>query len=392
MFASDNDLFPLAQSELRRAIGCLLGYGWHKDMFAFEVLRSLELLAENDDAEAQEAILDLAGEFEAITVYTDGDETDHAREFYYRAIAAHFPERVPACYAHLIRNEEWRYAEALAIAVVETDQVESRTGLALLESYIAPTEIHSLEKTDSASRPHVKAALTAVRRKTGRAIEATPENKETPAAGYLDSINDDSEAGKVEVPVPDPSEFPPGRLQGYLNAARNIRAYDDRRKLVTAWLTYWEAAGCAEEALTDLEAASSETRVDLDLDNALDVAFEIALKAQGRSKAFAWLIRAHVTSFGWQRWYSSDEEAQARMWVVAQNYHGQWRDFIRNTAKPKFAIGAAKNGIDIGLSRLVYFLVEVGELDLARAYALEMAHIFKEELKEQPIETPEWSK
>ena len=392
LFASDHSLFALAQKELRRAVGCLLGYGWRKDMFAFEVLKSLDILANNGDAEARKTMLDLAGEFEAITVYTDRDETAYAREDFYKAIAAHFPERAPACYAHLIRNEEWRYGEALAIAIVETDQVESRTGRALIESYIGPSEVRALEKTDSASRPHVKAALTAVRRKTGRAIEATPENKETPAAGYLDSINDDSEVGKVEVPVPDPSEFPPGRLQGYLNAARNIRAYDDQRKLVTAWLTYWEAAGCAEEALTDLEAAFSETTVDRYLDNALDVAFEIALKAQGRSKAFAWLIRAHVTSSGWQRWYSSAEEAQARMRVVAQNYHGQWRDFIRNTAKPKFAIGAAKNGIDIGMSRLVYFLVEVGELDLARDYALEMARIFKEELKEQPIETPEWSK
>ena len=140
MFAFDNGLIPLAQKEFRRAVGCLLGYGWRKDLFALEVLESLNLLAKNGDADAREAMLDLAGEFEAITDYTDGDETDHAREEYYEAIAAHFPERVPGCYAHLIRDEDWRYAEALAITFAETGQVESRTGRALFESYIVPSE------------------------------------------------------------------------------------------------------------------------------------------------------------------------------------------------------------------------------------------------------------
>ena len=39
----------------------------------------------------------------------------------------------------------------------------------------------------------------------------------------------------------------------------------------------------------------------------------------------------------------------------------------------------------------MYFLIEVGEMDLAQTYALEMARVFKEELSEQPIKAPEWS-
>ncbi len=391
-FALEHDLSPLAHCELKRAVGCLLGYGWRKDMFSLEVIKSLDLLAKNGDEKARNTILDLAGEFEAITIYTDGDETDYIRESYFKAMAANFPERVPACYAHLIRNGEWRYAEALATAIIETDLVDSRTGLALLESYIDPGEVRELENTNSASRPCIETALAVVSRRTGRAITTTPENEKTQATGYLDSIGDDSKSEKAELSVPDPGEFPPGRLQGYLSAIRDIHSYDDRRNLVTEWLRYWEAADCADEALTDLEAATSVATLYHDSDNALDVAFEIALNTQGRSKAFPWLLRAHVTSSGWHRWFSNDDEAQARMRVVAKHYRSQWREFIENSAKPKYAIGAARNGIDIGLSRLVFFLIEVGELDSARDYALEMARIFKEELKEQPIETPEWSK
>ena len=177
-----------------------------------------------------------------------------------------------------------------------------------------------------------------------------------------------------------------------MSATREARAYYYRRKLVTEWLRFWERAGHVEEALTNLESATSETRHYLDFDDALDVAFDIALKAQGRSKALPWLIRAHVSRSGWQRWFTSRDEAQARIRKVAQHYREQWREFIRNTAKPVYATKSERNGIVIGLSLLVYFLVEVGELDVARAYALEMARVFKEELTEQPIEAPEWSR
>ena len=80
------------------------------------------------------------------------------------------------------------------------------------------------------------------------------------------------------------------------------------------------------------------------------------------------------------------------MRVVAQHYREQWREFIKNTSTPIFATKIERNGIVIGLSRLVYFLVEVGEMEIARTCALEMARVFKEELTEQPIESPEWSK
>ena len=385
LFASDHYLVPLARKELRRAVGCLLGYGWRKDMFAHEVLDSLALLAENGDATARKAILGLAGEFEAITGYTDGDGTHYVRKEYCQAIADHFPERVPACYAHLILKGEWSYAETLAIAFAETNQVESRPGRALLESYISPSEVFALEKI-SAARPSTKAALISVRKKTGM----TPQGKETTSFGNSNSIDDDS--GRTEESFPDPSEFPPERLQEYLSTTRDVRSYDHKRRLVTEWLRYWEGAGCAEEALTNLEDAISRTRYHLVLDDALDVAFEIALKTQGRSKAFPWLVRAHVMRHGWYQRLSSSDEAHARLRMVARHYPRQWQKFIRETARPVFATGAERNDLVIGLSRLVYLLVQVGELEMAQSYALQMARAFKEELTEQPIETPGWSR
>ena len=68
-----------------------------------------------------------------------------------------------------------------------------------------------------------------------------------------------------------------------------------------------------------------------------------------------------------------NDEAEARLRKAAATFPDKWRQFIRNTSTPKYDFGATRNGIAVGKSRLVYFLVEVGEHDLALRYALEMA-------------------
>ena len=188
LFASGRGLKSLARKELSRGVSCLLGYGSHKDIFASEVLDSLELLASRGVPKARNAILELAGEFEAITDYTDGDETDHVREGYYESIARHFPDRVPTCYAHLIRSGEWRYAEALAIAFAVTEEVESESGQALLETYIAPSEVRALCEGSTSSRPYTKAALERVQTKIGRERVDTCEGEGSALDGDVSSV------------------------------------------------------------------------------------------------------------------------------------------------------------------------------------------------------------
>ena len=113
-FALDHRLHERCREELRRVADCLLAYGNRKDVFVFEVLSALRLFADQGDQEARDTFLSLAKEIEAITDYTDGDGTRHARSELHQGIAALFPERVPALYAELIAAQEWYRAEELA--------------------------------------------------------------------------------------------------------------------------------------------------------------------------------------------------------------------------------------------------------------------------------------
>ena len=386
IFALDHNLPILAEKELRRGVGCLLGYGWRKDLFALEVVKSLDLLARKGDSKISQNLLSLAGEFEAITEYTDGDETDFARETYLKTVARHFPERVPTCFAHLIHAEDWRFAEVLSISMLKASEVGDPLAQALFETYIGSSEIQALQAA-SRVEPHSTAALSAVLKRTGRTSVRTEARP-----GEALNSSDDSESPEPDTAVPDPGKFTPSRLGEYLAAIREVRPYDHGRSLVTDWLRYWDAKGQGEEALADLEATTSPTEAHLDLDDAFDVAFGIALRIQGRSRAYQWLIRAHVTRSGWQRWWTSDKEARARFKVFSAHYREKWQDFITATARPVFSTRIEGNGIIVGFSRLTCFLTEVGEFDLARACSLEMAAAFQQEVAEQPIEAPKWSK
>ena len=390
LFACDNGLGIAAKKEFERAIGCLLGYGWRKDMLVFEVLESLQILAKNGDADARERILDLAGEFEAITDYTDGDETGHARHEYYAAMPEHFPERIPGCYAHLVREEEWGYAETLSNAFAQSEHVESRPGRALLETFIAPAERRAVERSGSSVPYHTTIALQSIRRKVGgfaneSAKETMSHSGQTPGGSTADSE-------KGELAHPDPKDFPPGRLQDYLAETPSVAPYDSQRVQLAGWLKHWEAGGRTDDALADFAELISVKSDHYGLDDALDVAFEMALHHQGRSKAFDWIVRAHIRGSGWHRWYGDEKKARDRMRAVAQHYRGRWREFIEKTSRSESPIRRVGNDIELGLSRLVYFLVEVGQLDLARDFTFEMVRIFEAELAEQPIEAPEWSK
>ena len=115
MFAYSHQLFDDARKQLTRAVDCLLGYGFRKDPYAKEILESLDLLAKSGDPRALPTLLELAGAFEHICDYTDGDETDYYRKAYYALIAQYFPNRVPLCYASLVRNEECGICRVIAM-------------------------------------------------------------------------------------------------------------------------------------------------------------------------------------------------------------------------------------------------------------------------------------
>ena len=128
----------------------------------FEVTASLRMLADQGDAEARLLFLSLAKEIEAITDYTDGDETSHAREELYQAVVDFFPERVPGLYGELVSRQEWHRAERVAAMYAGRVAGDSTADRALLATFIAPAEFDDAWEAASRVDPrnlHLRGSL-----------------------------------------------------------------------------------------------------------------------------------------------------------------------------------------------------------------------------------------
>ena len=222
LFAANHDLTSDANALLRRAFGCILGYGWRKDLFALQVLESLEMLIQSGDTDASTILLGLAGEFVAIPEYTDRDETPVILEDYYESIPKYFPERTPDCYAHLLSTQEWHYAERLALSFATTTHVEPRTAQLLMETCLSPSESLALQRGPNCESPTTVDALRTVAVRTGRAITSEP-----PTVADRDDVVDGATNAQGDS-KPNPSNHPPGCFAAYLKATTARSEYSAR--------------------------------------------------------------------------------------------------------------------------------------------------------------------
>ena len=378
-FAIDHGLHERCREELRKAADCLLAYGNRKDVFVFEVLDAVRLFADRGDEDARATFLSLAKEIEAITEYTDGDETRHARSELHKGIAELFPERVSALYAALIAAQEWFRAEELAKAWTERIPAESETGRMLLATLIPPGEFNTAWEVAGRITDGMSIRETLVRL-TGR-------------DGPLSDDRHGTSGTKSDEPaeIPDIGMFEPGHLADFVRSAREKASLIGDRA-VSQWLAYWDARGKHVEALDDFHKLVGDRGLRYEVAEALDTAFEISRKREGRSQSFTWLVQAMVENRGWVRWWSSDERFRARVRAVVQDYPEKWREFVIETSRGEPIGSLEENGIVVGLSRLVYFLVHIGENDLAKRCAMEMVEVFRDEVSQQPLAAPEWAR
>ena len=186
-------------------------------------------------------------------------------------------------------------------------------------------------------------------------------------------------------------DFPPGDLSVLVESlGRETGLFDDEP--VSRWLEYWDAQGRFEEALADIDAIVDEVPVDYYVREALDTAFKVSRRREGRTKAYHWLVLSQVQSRGWIRWWSSQEAFEQRAQSVARDYRERWCEFVMDTSRTKMISGTDDNGIEVGMSRLMYFLIQVGEVELAKTLTMDMVAVFQEEVSQQPLVVPAWAR
>jgi hypothetical protein len=366
------------KSLITRAAGCLLGYGWRKDLWITDVLDSIADVHAHQAADAMPWLRTLVPIVDQITVFTDGDETDYARSELIELIAKVVPDRLPAFYSHHIAQDEWRYARETSEAHMKIIDVSSVTGTALARTILERPELSVLAELRNAGDQGASRAEANQIRYLG----GLPPDRER-------HYGNRDEPGPEGVP-PDVTQYGPPDFKRLIEDISDHRlGYDEERELQKRWLDHWTRARRGVEALHSIRKYFDDEENPYPAEALLDDAFLLSLELEGKTAAYPWLVTAHIHRHGWGHWTSSAEVLRRLEWA-ANHYKDRWREYISDTSRQSRYWERRTHSFTIGTKYLVHFLLLVGQDDLAARFAEACVRIVKDEVSDQPIRECPW--
>jgi len=368
-------LESLGKTLLNKTLGCVLGYGWRKDMTMSHVLDSVAALAPSDPDFAKNAIRRICPAVSRIDDITDGDETRYAKFEMAGQLIGLMPESYCAYYEYLLKTSEWYEAEEVISRLIESEPLDSPL-ISCITSGI----------WDSRS-----IGILRVRAKKGDTFAQQIINENAnffghPPEEFAIERHESSSPSNEEHGL-DVRTYTPDNLSAMLAELKKRHVYVGERNAVRDWFGFWKAEGRGADLLKALEPYIDGEDVPSAVTELLDDVFELSLALEGKKKAYKWIVAAQIYRHGWDPYYCEDD-AFRRFSVFNTHYAEQWQDFIFDTSKSAYR--TFRDDLVIPHHRLVQFLVTIGQIQEARHVAEQLVATVVEEVSDQPLETPVW--
>ena len=367
------------QAYLRHAAECVVGYGWRKDLGAFEVLDAISWVHSKNPSNTRKWLETAAPIVDQITEFTDGDETDHVRSELIEVVNQCLSEFLPSLFEHHVDEDEHRYADECVIEYVGSMDLSLEESRALAGTLIDAKTLGALEKRavdDGVARRLVDEQLAFL---GGR----------PPPPKRFESPNSVSENESKE--LPDATLFGPDSFADVLIASEAVD-YKRRGGFFASWLNYCRDKGAATQALHCIWSYFESSDQTYGADEVLDEAFRLSLEVEGKDAAYPWLVKAHIHRSGWQSWFTSEKEAMDRLELAAAYFADRWLSYIRDTSVPAPYYRRRGHGLVIGYKYLVRFLVLAGQVEVASAVTDAFVRTLADEVQDQPIPSASWFK
>jgi hypothetical protein len=344
------------------------------------VLESISDLAPYRPAKTNERLKTLAPIINQITVFTDGDETNHVRTDFIKLVAKIAPGKLLRLYSHHLEEDEHYYADqCLAELVLHGDLSQPET-VAVIATVLDARTLRVLAKR-AADDPQAKKLLE----RQVKFLGGMPADHEE---RYTNSFDEPSQI-QIAAEAVDPASFPPDKITELLAAAEAVH-YPSRGALIAKWVSHWHNAGRGIDVINAVKACIGSDRRPFGTDDLLDEVFGLSLVVQGKTAAYPWLVRAHIARYGWQSYYTSEEEIVGRLSRAVAYYQADWKRYIIDSSEPHMFYKRRGASFVLGYKYLVRFLVMVGEVDLADSIVDSFLTTLVEEVREQPIPEARW--
>jgi len=364
---------------VQRAASCLLGYGWRKDPWIFDVLDAVAEIHHPITTPALGWIRTLVPIIDKITEFTDGDETRHARTDLIEVVAKTYPDRLQQLFKAHIDRDEWKYADECLKAFVKVSDLSDPQAAALATTLL---DVRTLEALEFAAKNCPSAAQLFEHQLEflgGRPIDHD----------HCYARSDIPDMGKAK--RRDPKKRGPRQFAKLVNDTKDLRLpHGDISTHFSTWLNHWKDQGKGKEALDDIRAYFQREERAYFSSDVLDPAFQVSLAVEGRDLAYWFLVAAQIHKHGWQSFWSSEEEVMQRLRWASEHYRDRWMDFIKDSSRPENFYAKREYGFSIGQRYLVRFLLLVEQRDLAAKIVDQFVNSIVEELRDQPIPVVPW--
>jgi hypothetical protein len=367
-----------AATLLARAANCVIGYGWRKDPWIYEILDSVQDI-HLSGANVMPLVEKIVPIIEQITGFTDGKGTKHARIDLIDKVSRIAPDRLIRFYSHHIAKDSYHLAEAALQKHIELTDLAAPDSRALTRTLVGVSDLATLAKrTDAAG---MSASQEQIRLLGGAPFDHTyhPGNSKTDLP---------------RIAPPDAKNYKAGDFTKLIEDLSDYRIdYKEQRGTAKLWLNHWDGKGRAKQALTAIRGyldATSTSHSSSIAEELLNDAFDVSLGVESREESYRWLVRAHIARHGWQSNFTDETEINRRLEAAAKHFPDKWREYIHDTSYQPPYWERAGYSFAIGYRYLVRFLLLVGQKELANDLASNFVEILVAEVSDQPIPPCPW--
>ena len=359
----------------RQAWDVTIGYGHRKDPALDEVLSALEHLADADPGNVRLLLSRVAPQVANVTQYTDGSGTRHIPVSAAALLAKLDRSTLAKQYAELVVNGDWYYAEAsmrqlLASSGEATDQL-----LALASTGLSEDEYRLSNDAESAVGKVMSAAI----RQQGASVRAPAQTSDLPS----------EEAARYAV---DFAAFPPSAFSKFVEELPPMLG--SQAEVLCHWFKYWKAKGKASTLAKFVSAAVlAETDHQSRLRHLLDELLDTCIELEGASeRTFAVAVKAQKDNGGWFGFFfERSETTKKRLTTVAHLFAHRADEFIAKSAKNWLTTAGNPSELIVPGEKLVFFLVKLGRVAEANAFAQNMADAVIADTSALVLPKPGWA-
>jgi len=250
---------------VRRAANCLLGYGWRKDVWVFDVLDALRDIHDPETTPVLEWIKTLVPIIDKITRFTDGDETNHARTELITLVAHTYPDRLPLLFKAHINRDEWDCADKCLESFVEVAEFADTAVGALISTFL---DRRTLDALEAAAKTNTAAAVLLARQLAFLGGKPSDHEHRSTSSNY-------ESGNKRRV---DPTKRSPRQFEKLVNdAADSNLSHDEIAGHFGVWLGHCKDRGRGREALDSIRKYLMREDCSHYANEVLDQAFQMSL-------------------------------------------------------------------------------------------------------------------